>query len=210
MAYSFNIDNFLEEFEQGCRNIEKKSFKKNQIITTYIRNRNQICILLNGEADLVRYDLNGNKTIVEHFTKNDVFGEALYVVVTNNELSVQAKRNCEVLFFKYDIIHQRCKSNCKFHQILVENFSTIILNKATDLNTRIEILTKRSIREKLRGYFNMLSTRNLNKTFYIPFSLTDLADYLSVDRSAMMRELKTLQDEGFIKKVGNKITLLYS
>ena len=78
-----------------------------------------------------------------------------------------------------------------------------------NLNTRVEILTKRSTREKLRGYFNLLSARNLSKTFSIPFSLTDLADYLSVDRSAMMRELKTLKDEGFIKKNGNKITLLY-
>ena len=83
------------------------------------------------------------------------------------------------------------------------------MNKVTNLNTRIEILTKRSIREKLRGYFNILSTRNLNKTFSLPFSLTDLADYLSVDRSAMMRELKCLKDEGFIRKNGNKITLLY-
>ena len=74
---------------------------------------------------------------------------------------------------------------------------------------RIELLTKRSTRDKLIGYFTMLSTRNLNKTFSLPFSLTDLADYLSVDRSAMMRELKLLKEEGFIQKSGNKITLLY-
>ena len=74
---------------------------------------------------------------------------------------------------------------------------------------RIELLTKRSIRDKLIGYFTMLSTRNLSKSFSLPFSLTDLADYLSVDRSAMMRELKLLKEEGFIEKNGNKITLLY-
>ena len=109
----------------------------------------------------------------------------------------------------YNNIHQKCRNNCKFHQTLSENFSNLILNKVMDLNTRVEILTKRSIREKLRGYFNILSTRNLSKTFTLPFSLTDLADYLSVDRSAMMREIKALKDEGFIKKNGNKITLLY-
>ena len=74
---------------------------------------------------------------------------------------------------------------------------------------RIELLTKRSTRDKLIGYFTMLSTRTLNKSFSLPFSLTDLADYLSVDRSAMMRELKLLKEEGFIEKTGNKITLLY-
>ena len=209
MNKNFEIENFLKDFSATCKNVQKKSFKKSQTITTYIQKRNKVCIILEGEADLVRYDLNGNKSIIEHFTKNDILGEAFYIVTTNNELSVEAKKNCEVLFFNYDNIHQKCRNNCKFHQTLSENFSNLILNKVMDLNTRIEILTKRSIREKLRGYFNILSTRNLSKTFTLPFSLTDLADYLSVDRSAMMRELKLLGDEGFIKKNGNKITLLY-
>lgn len=209
MNSSLNIENFLKDFSCNCKNVQKKSFRKNQTITTYIQKRNQVCILLSGEADLVRYDLNGDKSIIEHFNKNDIFGEAFYIVTTNNELSVEAKKNCEILFFIYDNIYQKCRNNCKFHQILSANFSNLILNKVMDLNTRIEILTKRTIREKLRGYFNILSTRNLSKTFTLPFSLTDLADFLSVDRSAMMRELKLLKDEGFIKKSGNKITLLY-
>lgn len=204
-----DIEKFIEDFQNNCKSVQKKTFRKNQAITTYIKKRNQVCILIKGEADLVRYDLNGGKSIIEHFTKNDIFGETFYTVTTNNELSVEAKKNCEVLFFIYDNINQKCKSNCKFHQTLSESFSNLILNKVTLLNTRVEILTKRSIREKLCGYFNILSIRNLNKTFSLPFSLTDLADYLSVDRSAMMRELKSLKDEGFIKKNGNKITLLY-
>lgn len=209
MDSEFSIEKFLNDFSRTCKSVQKKSFKKNHLITTYIQKRNQICILLNGEADLVRYDQNGDKSIIEHFTKNDIFGEAFYIVTTNNEFSVEAKKNCDVLFFSYDNINQKCKNNCKFHQTLSENFSNLILNKVMHLNTRVEILTKRSIREKLRGYFNILSTRNLSQTFSLPFSLTDLADYLSVDRSAMMRELKSLKDEGFIKKSGNKITLLY-
>ena len=103
----------------------------------------------------------------------------------------------------------KCKNNCKFHQVLSEYLPELILSKVTSLNTRIELLTQRSIRDKLLGYFSILSTRNFNKSFILPFSLTDLADYLSVDRSAMMRELKLLRDEGFIEKNGNKITLKY-
>lgn len=78
------------------------------------------------------------------------------------------------------------------------------------LNTRIEILTKKNIRDKLITYFNILSAKNYSKTFTIPFTLTDLADYLSVDRSAMMREISHLKNEGFIEKKGKKITLLTS
>ena len=71
------------------------------------------------------------------------------------------------------------------------------------------MLSKRSIREKLLSYFNILSSKSFSKNIVLPFSLTSLADYLSVDRSAMMRELKNLIDEGFISKNGNKIKLLY-
>ena len=158
MDFSFKTKEFVEEFEKKCSKLQKKSFNKNEIITTYINKRNQICILIDGEADLVRYDYNGNKTIVEHFTKNDIFGEVFYVISTNNELFVKARKKCEVLFFSYKNLKQKCKSNCKFHQILNENISELILNKVILLNTRIELLAKRSIREKLLGYFNVLST----------------------------------------------------
>lgn len=209
MNISFNIEDFIKDFENTCNKVQKRTFLKNEIITTYIEKRNQFCILKSGNADLVRYDLNGNKNIVEHFSQNDIFGEVFYTITTNNELLVEAKSKCEILIYIYDDIHNKCKNNCKFHQILAEHLPELILGKVSQLNTRIELLSKRSIRDKLLGYFNLLSSRNLSSTLSLPFSLTDLADYLSVDRSAMMRELKSLKEEGILKKAGNKITLLY-
>ena len=209
MNISFDVNKFIRDFESSCQKVQRKTFSKGEVITTYIQKRNQFCILISGNADLVRYDLNGNRTIVEHFSKNDVFGEVFYEVSVNNELLVEAKTACEVLLYTYDNIHMKCKNNCKFHQVLSENLPELILNKVTDLNMRIELLTKRSIREKLLGYFSLLSTRTLSKSFILPFSLTDLADYLSVDRSAMMREMKLLKEDGFIEKIGNRIILLY-
>lgn len=208
MNINFDIEDFVANFEHNCRKVKKKSFAKNEVITSYIQKRNQFCILISGNADLVRYDLNGNKTIVEHFSKNDIFGEVFYVITTNNELLVESKNKCEVLFYTYDDIYSKCKNNCKFHQKLTENLPELILRKVTNLNMRIELLTKRSIRDKLICYFTLLSTRNLSRSFSLPFSLTDLADYLSVDRSAMMRELKLLKEDGIIEKSGNRIELL--
>ena len=81
--------------------------------------------------------------------------------------------------------------------------------KILDNNERIEILTNKSIRNKLLAYFKMMYKKNNSKVIYLPFSLTDLADYLCVDRSAMSRELKNLKDEGFIEIKNKKIKLLY-
>ncbi len=159
---------------------------------------------------MIRYDFNGNKTIIFQFTQDDIFGEVLYPTNTNNELFVEAKENCEILSFIYDNIMKECNSKCKFHEKLERNLPILIMNNTIKLNTRIELLTKKNIRDKLLTYFNLLSTRTLSKTFTLPFSLTDLADYLSVDRSAMMRELSHLKEEGFIEKKGNTFTILIS
>ena len=85
----------------------------------------------------------------------------------------------------------------------------LFLDQIVELNLRIELLTTKNTREKILSYFRILSKGTLRRTFTLPYSYTDLADFLSVDRSAMMRELKLLIDEGFIEKNGSKITLLY-
>ncbi len=209
MRIDFEISSFLETLQTKCSKVSKHSFSKGETITTYIEKRNQICILIDGEADLIRYDFNGNKTIIGHFSINSIFGEAFYPANTNNELFVMAKTDCKVLFFIYDDILQKCKSNCPFHKEFSQKIHILIMKQIMDLNTRIELLTKKNIRDKLLSYFDIISSKKLSKTFILPFSLTDLADYLSVDRSAMMRELSSLKDDGFIKKNGKKITLLY-
>ena len=198
MNLSFDLENFIQEFSKSCIKAQKKTFVKNEVITSY-----------SGNADLVRYDFNGNRTIVEHFSKNDIFGEVFYNVITNNELLVEARERCQVLFYSYDNIHEKCRNSCKFHQQLSEYIPELILYKITNLNARVELLTKRSTRDKLIGYFTSLSSQKFSQSFKLPLSLTDLADYLGVDRSAMMRELKLLKEDGFIQKDGNRITLLY-
>ena len=209
MRSNFNIELFCKQMMDSCEKMQVKDFEKNEIITTYIVNRNQVCIVLDGSADLMRYDFNGNQMVVEKFNKFDVFGEIFYQINTNNELFVKAREKSKILIFNYDIFEKKCKKNCKIHQELLIGLPNLVLSKVADLNLRIELLSKKSIRDKLISYFKILSENNFSKTVTLPLSLTDLADYLSVDRSAMMRELKTLKDEGFINKTEkNKITLL--
>lgn len=188
---------------------KRSLLKKVKLLQAILLNVISFVFFFRGEADLVRYDFNGNKTIVEHLATNDIFGEIFYTVTTNNELFVESRSNCTVLFFTYDDIKIKCKNNCEFHKKLLSNLPELFLSEIIGLNMRIELLSKRSIREKLLGYFTIISTKNMSKSFSIPLSLTDLADYLGVDRSAMMRELKSLKDDGIISKSGNKINLLY-
>jgi len=188
------MEQFIKDFSTNCSKVQIKNFLKGETITTYIEKRNQLCILISGEADLIRYDSYGNKTIIGNFSDYDTFGEVFFPANTNNELFVLAKKNCKVLFYIYDNLDSKCRKNCNFHSTLINHLSELLLEKIVSLNIRVELLSKRNIRDKLISYFNLLSSKTLSKTIIIPFSYTDLADYLSIDRSAMMRDIKTLVD----------------
>ena len=85
----------------------------------------------------------------------------------------------------------------------------MLSDQVSEKNNRIEILTKKTTRDKLLEYFKQQASEKGTKTFTIPMSFTELANYLSVDRSAMTREISYLRDDGFIKTNGRRITLLY-
>ena len=190
-----------------CFNAKRMYFKKDRTIISNVLKVRQVGVILSGSANMIRYDYNGNRTIIEKLEHDSVFGEVFSYL--GSDISVLATSDCEVLFIDYDCIINRCSKNCPHHAKLTDNVLQLLSKKIIDLNSRLEVLSKRSIRDKLLGYFNLLTKDKVNRSFSIPFSYTELADYLSVDRSAMMREIKNLRDEGYIKTTGRKITLNY-
>lgn len=188
-----------------CFEARKLTFKKDRTIVTNIINVKLIGIILSGTANMERYDYNGNRSIIEKLSPNSVFGEVFSRL--GSDISVIATSDCEVLFIEYENIIKKCKKGCLYHNILTNNMLKLLSQKIVELNERVEILSKRSIRDKLLSYFELLASSNPKRSFLLPFTYTDLADYLSVDRSAMMRELKNLKEEGFIQTNGKKITI---
>lgn len=207
MKKNFDTNHFIQEISKGCALSEIKYYKKDEIITTYLLKRNQMCFLIKGEAYLARYDRDGNRRIIYYLRENDIFGEAFYKIYTNRELFVVAKKDCEVLFLPYDNL-ENCNKECIFHLTLIKNLPDVILHGIANLNYRTELLANKTIRGKLLSYLHHLSMENNNKTFEIPVSLSELADYLVTDRTAMMRELKKLTEEKIISKDKNKIKIL--
>ena len=205
-----NLLESILEVKDNCNHFQEKIFPKGTTITSYIEKRKQIFILLEGEATLLRYDEKGHKDIVDFFRPGNVFGETFYNVNVSSELSVQATKKCKVLTCLYDDIRHKCRNNCKYHEKLNSALLDLLFQNTMHQNSRIEVLSKRTIREKLHIYFEILSAEAYSNTIILPFSLTDLADFLSVNRSAMMRELKDLEEEGIIQKNDRrKIKLLY-
>lgn len=188
-----------------CFDGRRITYKRDRTILSNVINSNLVGIIISGSANLIRYDYNGNRSIIESLEKDSVFGRTFSYL--DNEVVVVAITDCEVLLLDYTLLMNRCKKNCPCHNKLIDNVFELLSQKIIDLNERVEVLSKRSIREKVLSYLNIVAKKKGKKSFYLPLTYTELADYLSVDRSAMMREIKNLKDEGFIYSNGKKLTI---
>lgn len=182
-------------------------FKKDVTIFSNIQG-NIIGIILEGSAQIIRTDYNGNRTIIEELKEESVFGTAISSLYSD-ECQIITKEDTKVLLIDYDLIITKENNNYSYYNQFVKNLLEITTNIIEEKNDRIEILTKKTIRDKLLEYFRIYSKKRGTKIIYLPFTLTDFADYLSVDRSAMQRELKYLKEEKIIETKGRKINLLY-
>lgn len=183
------------------------NYKKDSVILSTVNN-NIIGIILEGKAQIIRTDYNGSRTIIEELEEESIFGTALSSL-SSDECQIITKEDTKILVIDYDIIISSKNNNYSYYNQFIKNLLEITTNIIDEKNNRIEILTKKSIRDKLLEYFRIYRKKHGTNIIYLPFSYTDLSDYLAVDRSAMSREIKSLKEEGFISTKGRKINLLY-
>ena len=183
-------------------------FAKNQEILPTIKHENIIAIILEGSAQIINIEYNGNEIIMEQLSKDGVFGTN--ISATNREdCQIIAKQDTQVLVIDYNKFMNPTNLKYSYFNVFLRNIFDIINIKFKEKNERVEILEKKQIREKLLEFFEIEYKKTLLKNIYLPFTFRDLADYLAVNRSAMFRELKHLKEDKFIKITGKKITLLY-
>lgn len=182
----------------GARRI---SFKKEHIIISSLFENDLIGIITYGNAAIIKYDYLGNRYILDNLETDSMFGRPFLYM--DSDASIVATTDCEVLFLDYDkLIENRNK-----YEKINTNINIIITYKITELYERIEVLSKRTIKEKLICYFKLIAKKKSKKTFILPITYIELADYLSIDRSAMMREIKKLKETKIISTNGKKITI---
>ena len=165
-------------------------------------------ILTSGSAALLRLHPDGNSTVLESLEEGSVFGEELaFTGFRDGSALIECREDCRVVFMRYDQITKRCENACACHSQVVTNLFQLLSKKSLHLSRRVEVLACRSIREKLLCFFEQLADEHGSRTFPLPFSLSALADYISADRSAMMREMRKMREEGLICTEGRSVTL---
>lgn len=184
-------------------------FKKNSSILPIIKEDNMLGIVLNGYIQIIRIDHNGNRTIIEEINEMEIFGSSISSL-KNTEYEIIVKEDSEIIIIDYKKIINQNDEKKDYYNQFIRNILNILIIKMKEKNERIEILTKKTIRNKLLEYFKIERNKHGSNFIYLPFNFIDLADYLGVDRCAMSREMKYLKEEGLIEIKGKRITLLYN
>ena len=190
-----------------CFQMREIVYENNEIIMEYTNTMKKIGLIAEGQASLYGSDAEGNQYLMDELKKDDVFGEPLLLPEMSQHYYVCAKAKTRVIFIDYEHVIKRCENACHHHSQMVSNLLQMTALQSRQQMNRIYVLSRSTTREKLLAYLNSLSAETHSQNIKVPMSYTALAQYLSVDRSAMTRELKNLENEGILKKDGRILTL---
>ncbi len=183
----------------GCLGGYLKSYIKGEYIAFENDAIRNIGVVLSGSVHMVKEDVWGNTTIMTRMTRGHLFGESF--ACGSDSMSIVtfvAAENTEVLWMPFDRVMSTCCNSCAFHQQIIKNMVVMLSNKNQALMEKIEVVSKKTLREKILSYLSQEAQRQESRYFEIPLGRIELADYLCTDRSALTRELGKMRNEGLI------------
>lgn len=184
-----------------CFNPQLRNYQNGEIILRYSESAPQLGVLLEGNAKLTYIDINGDSSLLERYESGDLFGPVFSLPLNEYEYIITAEKECKIVYLDYNHCITPCENACSHHSTLINNLFMLTAQKSQELSFHISILNQHNTRKKLLAYLNferLLNKKGYGEEFQIPWSLSDLAEYLSVDRTAMMKELKQMKSEGLI------------
>lgn len=196
------LDTLLE-----CLSAKIQEYKKGEYIFRIGEHVPCVGIVLEGSVHIIKEDYWGNRSIIGEMNAGKIFGEA-YACSQKSEIgvSVVAAKECKIIFLNVSKLLDACSSG-QFHVRLIQNLVTVLAEKNIMLTGKIEHMSRRKLRDKILSYLSEQSRIHNSPSFKIPFNRQELADYLSVDRSALSNELCKLRDEGVLNFNKNHFTL---
>jgi len=194
----------------GCLEARCCKYKKGSYVLRQGEYLDSITVLVEGRLHIQQNDYWGNRSIISVIDVGEMFGEAYAAPDSGAVLNdVVAVEDSTVIYFNVRKILTVCSSACKFHAAVVQNLFFAISEKNRRLMGKLGHMSRRTTREKLISYLSEEAKRQNSSSFSISFNRQQLADFLSVDRSAMSNELCKMRDEGLLIFEKNRFSLLY-
>ena len=191
-----------------CLSAEERTYGKDAYIYRAGDVTGRLGVVMEGAVNIIKDDVWGNRKIIENIGGGQIFGET-YACLKGEPLmvDVQASERSRILFMDVNRILTTCSSSCDFHNRLIRSLMYVLAGKNLMLTKKMDIITPKSLRERVMVYLSQESVKQGCRTVTVPFNRQQMADYLSVDRSALSAELSRMQRDGVISYEKNRCTI---
>lgn len=193
----------------SCLGSFQRSYARNEMILLESNEVRSVGVILSGAVHMIKEDAQGRRSLLVTMGEHELFGESFSC---GSNLSAQvsfcAADDCTVLFLPFHRVIHSCTMGCPFHHRLIENMVGMLGDKNVQLMRKIEVLSKKTLREKIMTYLLSQAPEGEGRRFLIPMGRQELADYLCADRSALSRELANMKAAGLIWYEKNAFQIL--
>lgn len=192
-----------EEKESICADngISELSFKKGEILNKDIESG--ILIVDSGMVQLKSVDDDGNENILLYAEKNDIITDRLFGFAANTNSYIKIIQDTKMTYIRHD----KLKNGDSAIKVL-NNIFRLYEETSKKIMQHTAVVMNRSIRRKLCEFFEQQRKEKKSVKFKIPLTMTELSYYIGAERTAMMREIKKMRDEGLITSQNRVITIL--
>lgn len=192
-----------------CIGHRQRTCPKGEIIVFEEESVRHVGLILSGAVDMVKEDIWGGRTLLLRMGPHELFGET-FACGSDSSATVTfvVAEDSEVLFLPFRNVLHTCTHVCDFHYRLIENMVRVIADKNRELLQKVEIISRKTLREKILAYLSRESERQGSRYVELPLGRQELAAYLCADRSALTRELAGMKADGLIDYERNLFRIL--
>jgi len=181
-----------------CFNPEVQSYSKNELIYSIGDKVTSIGIIISGSVRVFTQDYFGNISMTAIMGRGEIFGD-ICMGTEKSGMTMRSYSESQIMFIDFRKMVGICPLACGYHIQILRNLLKVYATMNSELGEKLQILQKRTTREKLLAYLYLQAKKLGRLKVSIPFSRQGLAEYLSVDRSAMSRELCEMRNEGILE-----------
>ena len=194
-----------------CMDAQICRYSKNQPVLRAGDPARYMGIVLSGRVQVIRDAVCGSRSIIADFGPLQVFGAAFACsFIDVLPVSVMAAADSEIMLIDCRRIMTTCSNTCAFHAKMISNLLMNVCKRNVFFQQKLEIVTKRTTREKLLTFFDDFVQKSGSLRFSIPYNRQQLADYLGVSRCAMVTEMTRMKEDNLIDFSGNEFEILQS
>jgi len=178
----------------------EKYYSKKETIILQGQNINNVGILKSGRIIATKYHYDGSAQLLKIIARGGIVNlDAVSSTFVTSPYEMTAQTDAGILFFKYNEFYSNEYIPLFLKEKLYKNVITILADENVKIMYKVDILSKRTLRERIISYLSIISEKRSKSMIKIGMNQEEFSQYLCVNRSVLSKELNVMRREGIIE-----------